>query len=58
VANGDSVHLELGGAETCSVTEMRPGTSKLYVPAANLEILGAKELQIRARPGRLELVAA
>lgn len=58
VANGDSVHLELGGAETCSVTEMRPGTSKLYVPAANLEMLGAKELQVRARPGRLELVAA
>ena len=58
VAHGDSVHIELGGAETCSVTEMRPGTSKLYVPAANLEMLGAKELQIRARPGRLELVAA
>lgn len=52
------VHVELGGEETSAVTEMRPGTSKLYVPAATLEALGAKEIQVRARQGWLELVAA
>lgn len=54
----DRVHVELGGEETSAVTEMRPGTSKLYVPAATLEALGASEIQVRARQGWLELVAA
>jgi hypothetical protein len=53
-----AVRVELCAAGTGRVTEMRPGTSKLYVPAALVHALGAGEVRVRACVGVLELVAA
>ena len=57
VAN-DKVYVELGGAETGTVTNYSATSSKLYVPAASLVALAGKEVQVRARQGLLELAAA
>ena len=57
VAN-DKVYVELGGAETGTVTTYSATSSKLYVPAASLAALAGKEVQVRARQGSLELAAA
>ena len=57
-ADGDKVVVELCAAAKSTVTAHSATTSKLYVPASSLAAMASKEVQVRAREGFIELVAA
>jgi hypothetical protein len=57
-AAGDKVVVELCATAKSTVTAHSATTSKLYVPAASLAAMASKDVQVRAREGHIELVAA
>jgi hypothetical protein len=57
-ADGDKVVVALCAAAKSTVTAHSATASKLYVPASSLTAMVSKDVQVRARHGHLELIAA